>query len=374
MTLLRWLLLPFITLLTLSFMIIGPTTQDFVKIGDKGVHTVKQGSTEIWTADDDTWSFIVVPDTQRLAPNNPTAYNSLIQHIVDEAISQNVKMVVFLGDLVNNGASASEWTAAFNAIDRLHAAGIPFILMAGNHDYDDDGQGSYSRKETNWIAKFPHSDFTAYDWYLGSYNNITTNMAAQITVGNYRYRFIGNEFSPRAGALTWAKGLAAESDYDRLIYAAHTLTDPEAFYAGESRPPGGTGQDGQPQYYGVCNFSTDADCKTGQEIYDELIAVEDRTAFAFSGHDVVGGGAANDIQGVRRQSAYSKRVDTVNGKPRNVHLLNYQNISTASYAGSAYYRKYTITHSDKSFVTETYNPVQDTFLTDSENQFTGNFH
>tara|TARA_R110000851_G_scaffold2066_1_gene7866 strand:+ start:584 stop:1615 length:1032 start_codon:yes stop_codon:yes gene_type:complete len=319
------------------------------------------------------WTLAVIPDTQRLAPNNATAYNSMMQWLVDESGTEGIEMVIHLGDFANNGASNSEWNVVETAMDRLHTNSIPWIACAGNHDYDDDGQGTYSRKETKWNGKFPESQWNGKSYFIDSYNNITTNMAAKKTIGTTSFLFLTLEFQPRAAVLTWAQGIIDANVTDKIILATHTLTDPEALYATEDTNAGGTGQAGQPQYYGVCNFSTDGDCKTGQEIYSEFIVNNDNIILACSGHDVVGAGAPDDSQGVRGQSAFSKRVDTVGGNPVNVHLFNYQNVSANSYANSAYIRLYRITNSG-SFTVETYNPVRDTNLTDGENQFSGTFN
>lgn len=322
---------------------------------------------------ENNWSFVVVPDTQRLAPNNPTAYNDLIQWIVDEVEGENVnniKMVVILGDIVNNGASSSEWAVAETAIARLHGV-VPFIMMAGNHDYDDDGQGTYSRKEEFWKAAFPHSDFTGYDWYLGSYNNVTTNMAAQIQVGQYRYRFIGTEFWPRDAALTWAKNLADASEYDRLIWGTHALIAVDSNYETDDPADTSGGQGGVPLHYGVCNDSADGDCKTGLEMYNEFISQQNRMLFAFCGHEVKD--HPTSANGIGGQSAFARRTETVGGNPVSVQLLNYQNMSGNTYADSAYLRIVKIDHALNSYDIETYNPVRDTNLTDAQNQFSGSF-
>lgn len=318
--------------------------------------------------DNSTWTLVVIPDTQRLAANNPTAMNNMAQWIVDNKDTEDIRMVMHLGDYCNLGSSSTEWSRVDTAWNRLHGE-VPFVHCAGNHDYDDDAKGSYSRKETFWDATFPESDWTGYDWYIDSYNSITTNMAAKLQIGQYSYLFLTLEFHPRQAAMDWAQSVIDNNPTDRIILTTHTLTDPEARYAGEDRPVDGTGQAGQPQYYGVCNFSTDADCKTGQEIYDELISRNPNIILACSGHDVVGS-APDSINGVPGQSAFSKRVDVVGGNNVNVHLFNYQNASASTYANSAYFRIYRFSHDGKTCSVETYNPVQDTNHTDSENQFT----
>lgn len=315
----------------------------------------------------ETWTLVQIPDTQRLAANNPTAYNNLIQWIVDNKVTEDIRMVMHLGDYCNNGASATEWGRVDTAMNRLHGE-VPFIHNSGNHDYDDDAKGGvYTRLETNWDAVFPESDWTGYDWYVDCYNNVTTNMAAKLEIGGIKYLFIALEFFPRAAVFTWAANVIANNPADRIIMTTHAMLDPDRLFMTEDRPSGGGGQAGNPKYYSVCNYSENADCKTGQEIFDEFVS-NYNVVLIGSGHDV----ASADVEsgyGVSGQSAFASRRDVVGGKPINSHLFNYQNISANSYANSAYLRLYRFDHSDNTVAVETYNPVQDTNLTDAQNQF-----
>lgn len=310
------------------------------------------------TADTSTWTLAVIPDTQRLAPNNATAYNDLIQWIVDNETTEDIRMVIHLGDYVNNGASSSEWNVAETAMERLLNNDIPLIHCAGNHDYDDDGMGTYSRKTaTYWETKFPASDWSGYSWYVDEYENITTNQAATITVGNTKYLFLTLEIFPRAGVFSWANGIITAQSPDRIIVGTHMMVNEDGdlqVYDGDS-----------PDIYGICNNSTSGDCATGADIYNDFIAQHENIILVCNGHDV-------DTT-YSNERAHAIRTSTVNGKTINQHLFNFQNDSSNSYADSAYLRLYKFDHSDNSCDVTTYNPVQDTNHTDSENQFTFNY-
>lgn len=318
--------------------------------------------------DKTTWTLCVIPDTQRLAANNPTAYNTMMQWIVDNATTEDIRMVMHVGDYCNLGSSSTEWSRTDTAVNRLHG-NVPFIHCAGNHDYDDDAKGTYSRKTTNWEAVFPYTDWTSYDWYIGSYENITTNMAATLQIGQYSYLFLTSEFWARQDAMDWAQTQIDDNPTDRVIWITHALTAPDGNFETDASDGTVGGQAGVPQFYGVCNFSTDADCKTGVELRDEFLKVNENIILACCGHDVAG----SDVpagQGTVGQTAYSKTTVTTYGNTINTHLFNYQNASANTYANSAYLRLYKFDHSDNTCDVTTYNPVQDTNLTDAQNQFT----
>ena len=100
-------------------------------------------------ADQETWTLVVIPDTQRLAPNNATAYNSLIQWIVDNKTTEDIQMVMHVGDLVNLGSSSAEWNVAETAMDRLHdayAVRHPQLAVVGRRGHlAASGNGSQFR-------------------------------------------------------------------------------------------------------------------------------------------------------------------------------------------------------------------------------------
>lgn len=323
------------------------------------------------TIDSSTWTLVVIPDTQRLAPNNATAYNSLMQWVVDNQVTEDIQMTIHLGDYVNLGSSSAEWGVVETAVDRLHTNSVPFIHCAGNHDYDDDGKGTYSRKtSTYWEPQFPASDWSGKSWYVDEYDGITTNQAATLTIGSFKYLFLTMECWPRAAVLTWANTIISAQSPDRIILATHGLTRPDGTYEPDGGGVEGGGQGGDPIHYGFCDYSSTADCKSGQELYDDFISGHGNIVLVTNGHDVA---SSNDGNGVLGDTAFSKRTDIVNGKTINTHLFNYQNDDANSYANSAYLRMYKFDHSDSSCDVTTYNPVQDTNHTDAENQFSFNY-
>ena len=321
-----------------------------------------------------TWTLCYIPDTQRLAANNPTAYNSLMQWVVDNAAAEDIRMVIHIGDYVNLGSSSTEWTRTDTAVNRLHG-NVPFIHCAGNHDYDDDAKGgTYQRAVTNWDAVFPHSDWTGYSWYLGSYNNQTQSMAAKLTIGQYSYLFLTLEFFPRAAVIAWANSIIAANPTDRIILGTHAYIVPNGTREDDDGDISDGGQGGAPKFYSVCDYRTDADCADGTELYNTFISQHDNIILTLNGHDVVSTAGLPDHGSSNGYDAYGRRTDTVNGKVINQHLANFQNRPGSSYADSAFLRLYRFDEGGNLCSVETKNPVQSIDLTDGENQFSFSYY
>jgi DNA repair exonuclease SbcCD nuclease subunit len=74
--------------------------------------------------------------------------------VIDEIIQQKPDVLVHAGDLFDT-VKPKTWayTTVLEALDRLHAAGIPFIVIAGNHSMVK--------------MRFTHSGFSSFTWTAG---------------------------------------------------------------------------------------------------------------------------------------------------------------------------------------------------------------
>lgn len=310
------------------------------------------------------WTMVMIPDTQHLAHANSQAYNDLIQYVVDQKTTENIGFVLHVGDIVDNGTVASQWSVADTALSGLTGQ-IPHLIGIGNHDYDDDAMGVvYDRLTTQFNALFSLNDIQNEGWFFDSYPTGTTeNTAGGIIVDGVKYLFLNLEFDARQAAVDWADSVITASNPDRIIVSTHSYILADANSDAIHHPDG---QGDGPWRYSVCNYSDDADCHSGEELWQGFISQHDNIVLVVSGHDV-------DENTPGATEAYARRVDTVNGKPINQHLANYQNRTGSSYADSAFLRLYEFDESANTVDVTTYNPVLSTSLTDPENQFTFSF-
>ena len=81
-----------------------------------------------------SWSLVIVPDTQNYMTLNNGIAPQISQWIVDNKTTQNIGLVVHVGDITNNN-STTEWSRAKTMIQTLDGE-VPYILNTGNHDLD----------------------------------------------------------------------------------------------------------------------------------------------------------------------------------------------------------------------------------------------
>ena len=90
------------------------------------------------------FSIVVIPDTQNYSSSAAGAQISAAQTqwIADNEVAENIIYVAQLGDLVDSPAGcrggAVEWARASAAMATLDTAGIPYSVLPGNHDFDEE--------------------------------------------------------------------------------------------------------------------------------------------------------------------------------------------------------------------------------------------
>ena len=201
-----------------------------------------------------SWSLIMVPDLQNYVKwqRNQPLMDLMMAWIVDNIDSLNVKMVVGVGDLVENDekitndydgdqTTQSQWQAVSKAFARLDGK-VPYIAATGNHDYSIDRKGN----RTSHYSEFFSTDRNYRNQKILVQNSrneqgkpTLENSAYEIKGLNGKdYLFMTVEYGPRDTVLTWAKKVAALEQYKnhRVILATHNyLNQKDAHTGGEIR-------------------------------------------------------------------------------------------------------------------------------------------
>jgi hypothetical protein len=186
-----------------------------------------------------SWSLIMIPDLQNYAKwnRNQPLIDLMMAWIVDNIDTLNIKMVVGVGDLVENDekitndydgdqTTRSQWQAVSKAFGRLDGK-VPYIAATGNHDYSINGAG---------IRTSSYSDFFTTDRNHLNQKILVQNARneqGKPTLENAAYEiknlngkdylFMTVEYAPRDTVLAWAKKVAALEQYKnhRVILSTH---------------------------------------------------------------------------------------------------------------------------------------------------------
>ena len=165
-------------------------------------------------ATDSNFSIIWITDTQYLSESYPLYFNSLCRWIVNNAATYNVKMVIHTGDIVNDEGSQLQWANANNSMSILLDAGIPYCWNAGNHDFN----------ATCWIG----DQFTAFNgtfmsnkpYWVGSQDN-SMDTAVHFDVSGWDFLIVNLAYQANDSDLAWANSVLDAHPDSHAIVATH---------------------------------------------------------------------------------------------------------------------------------------------------------
>lgn len=224
--------------------------------------------------DSDACSFAVIPDTQMLAAREPDLYLALTTWLAQQADELNLRMVLHLGDVVNNGADDQvQYQVAARAHQKLLDAGVPLLVAAGNHDYDDRLRSSRRLDMFNrYVGAVP---LAGQPWFGGTFEDgAAENCYATIDVAGRDFLFAVLEFGPRPKVVTWAERLLAAHPDHIAIMVTHSYLDPD----GEHTRPGSP--------YHPHDSPGSADGIDGEDLWQTSLRHQPNLAAVFCGHQI----------------------------------------------------------------------------------------
>lgn len=162
------------------------------------------------------FSVVLLPDTQFYAETYHDEFYAQTQWIKDNLESENIKMVIHLGDIVQNrNESEAEWKVARKAFDTIEGL-VPYTAAPGNHDQD-----MQKRDSSLYNQYFPFSSFEKYDWYGGHMGDDNDNNFVFFQSDGMEFMVLNLEMHPTGDIMEWANRIIAEHPGRRVILATH---------------------------------------------------------------------------------------------------------------------------------------------------------
>ena len=187
----------------------------------------------------DSWSLIMVPDIQNYVKwsRNQPIFDLMMAWIEENIDPLNIKMVVIVGDLINNpeqvindsGANQTtqqQWEAVSRALAKLDGK-VPYIAASGNHDYTVDPQGTRRSRYSEFVT----TERNPLNQKILVQNNrneqgqqTLENSACEIkNLNGQDYLFLTVEYAPRDSIVEWAKKISDLEQYKnhRIVLITH---------------------------------------------------------------------------------------------------------------------------------------------------------
>ena len=175
---------------------------------------------------DGGYSLIFIPDTQKFNVARYEYFDNPFNWMIDYKDRYNIKGVFGLGD-VTDKCLPEEWERADVQYNRLTGAGIPWMSIIGNHDYD--GCSIAPHKTTYFDSIFNldniptmtmEKDGVEYR-FGGMYKDSLINSYFYLTVGETEYIMLFLECEPPRFVAQWADTVLAKNSDKRAIVLTH---------------------------------------------------------------------------------------------------------------------------------------------------------
>jgi hypothetical protein len=207
----------------------------------------------------DPFTVVAIPDPQNYMANTTYLakyFKGQMNWIAGHQTSNNIPFVLFLGDYQNPGnpyrASTTDpyqpdltkptgkvdsdylYSRADSGVDILDAAGVPYSMVAGNHDYLDYN----SRIEPIYYLKwFGPQRFAYKPWEHGFSPEMGSTLAGMnsysvFDAGGRQFLNIGFQDQPDSNDLAWAQSVVNAHPGMPTIVTTHAMLDNNGYQAG----------------------------------------------------------------------------------------------------------------------------------------------
>jgi len=196
-----------------------------------------------------SWSMVMIPDIQNYVKwgRNQPVLDLMMKWIEENIDTLNIKMVVCVGDLIQNNekiindydgnqTSQQQWEAASRAFGILDGK-VPYIAAAGNHEYSVDPEGNRSSRYSEFFTS-ERNHLNQKMLVQNSRNEqgrpTLENSALEIKgLNGQDYLFLTVEYTPRDTVIAWAKKVVALEQYKnhRVILVTHNYLTPNDTHA-----------------------------------------------------------------------------------------------------------------------------------------------
>ncbi len=251
---------------------------------------------------DNAFSIAVIPDTQNYVDElkaQPESFNDFLaetRHLANNKATLDLAFVTHVGDVVQHGDRyASEWTRAYQAMEVLSKADVPFGMTPGNHDYDNMAHSTNNRPLRGgvmWNRYFGATSafFAGKPWYGGADVRLLDSAGAPsanagmsscqtFSAGGKKFLNISLQMEAGDNALAWAQSMIdGHPGYD-VIITTHSYLSPPAPHD-NSEPLAIPATRNQPGYL----VNSPDGWNGARQMWDKLISKNDRVFMVLCGH------------------------------------------------------------------------------------------
>jgi Calcineurin-like phosphoesterase len=207
-----------------------------------------------------SFSFAILPDTQKYARYNIAMFNAQTQWIADHTTSHQIAFTAHLGDVVDKARQDYQWQNADAAMSILDKHLLPYSILAGNHDLLRASQNDLERDSElePFLRYFPATRIQHHPTY-GGHSPSGFNSYFVFEAGGQQFLVLALDWRLADESLLWVQSiLDAHADIPTI------LTTHQLLYVD---------REGNPRF-----------SRNGTLLWNQIIAPNNQIFLAINGH------------------------------------------------------------------------------------------
>lgn len=185
------------------------------------------------TFDTQDYTFAIFPDMQLLNNHYQKALRYPFDYVIANAADKNIVATFATGDITDGysnhgGVWGNQYPAVAAQFERLRdEAGIPYVAVPGNHDYDNECKTDHSVTRYNEV--FPIEEYREWSEWGGSYaDDSIVNSYYLATWAGVDYLIFGLDFGPSDEVLEWCCEITEQYPERRVVVLTHGFLNPDS--------------------------------------------------------------------------------------------------------------------------------------------------
>jgi len=179
----------------------------------------------------ENFTIVTLPDTQFYSESYPEIFTEQTNWIVRNTERLNIKMVLHLGDIVNDFKDIEQWERASASMSILDDE-VPYMVLPGNHDFleslpDLDDINILNNSYDNYNKYFGTWRFEDYEYYQESIpDNENQNSYALLDIEGIKLGFLSLSYYPQKDHYEWGNKVLSDNRDVDFIVSVHDYLDP----------------------------------------------------------------------------------------------------------------------------------------------------
>ncbi|MFE4711987.1 LamG-like jellyroll fold domain-containing protein [Paenibacillus sp. NPDC056722] len=162
---------------------------------------------------EENYHFVFIPDPQMQTYLNPEMLEAQTAWIVKHEDHLQLAMTAFVGDLVHRSEVEVEWERASAAVAMLDQGKVPYMMTAGNHDYDE---------HHTYLHYFGPERFQDKSYYCGASPSRYSSYGLK-PAGSYTYLWLMVDMEHLEKDMDWCRDILESHRNYPTILVSHDI-------------------------------------------------------------------------------------------------------------------------------------------------------